>query len=140
MKPLFDLSTLRNAAVRLVQRSSSFCLSRLWAVFADRGGMAGDDKTQPTARATAICCRAIRHQGRKNGTIPRQVIRETRQVLVGLRLVYGAQRPGRASARCPKTPKARAVVARRAAIYHGSHCQHAAAVRTDGAQAGHPRA
>ena len=45
MKPLFDLSTLRNAAVRLVQRSSSFCLSRLWAVFADRGGMAGDDTT-----------------------------------------------------------------------------------------------
>ena len=47
MKPLFDLSTLRNAAVRLVQRSSSFCLSRLWAVFADRGGMAGDDRHNP---------------------------------------------------------------------------------------------
>ena len=42
MKPLFDLSTLRNAAVRLVQRSSSFCLSRLLATFArgDRTGMA----------------------------------------------------------------------------------------------------
>ena len=42
MKPLFDLSTLRKAAVRLVQRSSSFLLSMVLAVFAsgDRGGMA----------------------------------------------------------------------------------------------------
>ena len=64
MKPLFDLSTLRNAAVRLVQRSSSFCLSKLWAVFADRGGMAGDDG-QPTARATAIV--AARFDDTKDG-------------------------------------------------------------------------
>ena len=59
MKPLFDLSTLRNAAVRLVQRSSSFCLSKLWAVFADRGGMAGDDSTSHGAH-DRNCCRAIR--------------------------------------------------------------------------------
>ena len=54
MKPLFDLSTLRNAAVRLVQRSSSFCLSKLWAVFADRGGMAGDDRHNPRRARTQL--------------------------------------------------------------------------------------
>ena len=65
MKPLFDLSTLRNAAVRLVQRSSSFCLSKLWAVFADRGGMAGDDRHNPRPRASAIV--AARFDDTKDG-------------------------------------------------------------------------
>ena len=136
MKPLFDLSTLRNAAVRLVQRSSSFCLSRLWAVFADRGGMAGDDRHNPRrARPQSLPRDSMTPKGRKNGTIT------SRPVLTS---VYGAERPRDVhplvAPKLSKSAKRRALVGGALRSYHGSHCQRAAAVRTDGAQAGHPRA
>ena len=77
MKPLFDLSTLRNAAVRLVQRSSSFCLSRLWAMFADRGGMAGDDRHNPRrARPQSLPRDSMTPKDGRAGRFYHQVMRE----------------------------------------------------------------